>query len=185
MSDLYGDIMEKSKYLEIGQIVNTHGIKGEVRVKPWCDAPSDLTGLEAVYSDGGNTEYAVTSARVHKNVVVMKLVGIDTVEQAQKLRNKVLLARREDFSLPEGRYFVADLLGMEVVDDASGVSYGRLTDVLQYGAADVYEVTGEASVKILIPATDDTVISRDFESGEISVRLPDGLLDSQQGGKAE
>lgn len=177
--------MEKSNYLEIGQIVSTHGIKGEVRVKPWCDTPFDLTEFETVYSDKGKTEYSVGSARVHKNVVVMKLDGIDTIEQAQKLRNKVLLAKREDFSLPEGRYFVSDLLGMEIVDNDNGELYGKLTDVLQYGAADIYEVSGENSAKLLIPAIDDIIINRDFENGKIFVRLPDGLLDTAYGGKPQ
>lgn len=177
--------MEKSRYLEIGQIVNTHGIKGEVRVKPWCDSPFDLEGLETVYSDGGKTQFTVISARVHKNVVVVKLDGIDDIEQAQKLRNKILLADRGDFELPEGRYFVADLLGMEIVDNDSGRVYGKLTDVLQYGAADVYEVSGEDGVKILIPAIDGVVLSRDFEQGRMLVKLPDGLLDTAYGGKSE
>lgn len=172
--------MVKNEYLEIGRIVSTHGIKGEVRVQPWCDSPDELTRFETLYikDTAGRRAVGILSARVHKNVVVMKLDGVDTVEQAQKLRDKILLAARADFGLPEGRYFVADLLSMEIVDCRSGEIYGRLTDVLQYGAADVYEVTGQGGSKLLIPAIDGVIEKRDFDSGKIYVDLPEGLVEA-------
>ena len=109
----------RKPFLECGKIVSTHGIAGEVRVQPWCDSPQDLEGIRTLYFDRGATPVGVLRARAHKNVVLLKLEGVDTVEAAQALRGRVLWAAREDIPLEEGEYFVQDLLGMEVFDASS------------------------------------------------------------------
>lgn len=165
------------EYLEIGQIVTTHGIKGEVRVKPWCDSSEILTCFEKLYFDKGKTEAVIENARVHKNIVIMKLAGIEDMNSAAALRNRILYVKREDFPLPEGTYFVADLLGLEVKDKDSGKTYGKLTDVLKTGANDIYEVTQDSGRKIYIPKIPETDVEIDFNNSFISVRMLKGLID--------
>jgi len=169
----------KKEYLEIGQIVTTHGIGGEVRVKPWCDSPEVLCAFEKLYFDGGGTEVSVERSRIHKNVVVMKIKGIDTLEQAQTLRNRILFAHREDFELDEGIFFIQDLLGLSVVDADTGACYGTLCDVTQTGANDVYHVRGEDGTTVLIPAIADVIIETDIDAGRMTIRPLKGLFDNE------
>lgn len=169
----------KKQYLEIGQIVTTHGIAGEVRVKPWCDSPELLCEFDCLYFDGGEKETRVERARVHKNVVVMKLKGVDTMDDALKLRNKVLFADRDEFELEEGTYFIQDLLGLEVIDADSGKRYGRIVDVTQTGANDVYHVKGENGKELLVPAIADVVLETDVEGGRMVIRPLKGLFDDE------
>ena len=105
----------KQLYLEAGQIVSTHGIRGEVKVLPWADGPEFLTLFDRVYLKG--REYAVESARVQKTCVLLKLQGVDTVEAAQALRDTVVQVNREDVELEEGTYFIADLIGLRVLGE--------------------------------------------------------------------
>ena len=122
--------MGVKKYLEAGKIVSVFGIKGEIKVQPWCDGPEFLCGFDTLYYKSG-TPVEIERSRVAKNIVVMKVKGVDTVEEAQKLRNRVLYIDRDDVELDEGCYFVQDLIGLEVVDADSGESYGKITDVRQ------------------------------------------------------
>ena len=123
--------MAKKAFLETGRIVTTHGIHGEVKVEPWCDTPAMLAALERVYLDEqGQQELKVEQGAVYKRMVLLKLAGFDTIEQAQTLRGQVLFLNREDLDLPDGSYFVQDLLGCRVVDaDRPALSYGRLVQV--------------------------------------------------------
>lgn len=171
--------MAQENYLEIGQIVTTHGVRGEVRVKPWCDSSDVLLDFTTLYFDKGQKPIDILEARVHKNVVILKIDGVDTMEEAQKLRNKILYAARDDFELPEGTYFIADLLGSEIVDNKTGEIYGKLTDVLQYGASDVYEITNENKKVILIPAIPDVVEKTDLENNRIYINMMEGLIDNE------
>ena len=110
----------KKKFLEIGKIVTTHGVMGEVKVYPWCDTPDFLTGFSTLYFHKGKDPVAVQQARVHKNMVLLKLQGTDTLEAAQALRNQILYADRADMPLEEGEYFIQDLIGLTVVDADTG-----------------------------------------------------------------
>ena len=167
----------KKAFLEVGQIVSTHGIAGEVRVNPWCDTPDFLTGFETLYFHKGKEEVVVEKARVHKNIVVMKLQGTDSVEDAQKLRNQILYASRTDMPLEEGEYFIQDLIGLKVVDADSGEEYGVLNDVSQTGANDVYHISNPGKREKLIPAIKDVVIETDLENGVMKIRPLKGLFD--------
>ncbi len=167
----------KQRFLETGKIVTTHGLKGEVKIYPWCDSPEDLLDFEVLYLQQGKRQLAVEQMRLQKNMVLAKFEGVDTVEDAQKLRNQVVYLDREELELPEGVYFVQDLLGLTVVDADSGKTYGRLTDVLQTGANDVYEVTPEEGAPALIPAIPDVIVKIDLEGGELAIRPLAGLFD--------
>lgn len=169
----------KKQFLEIGQIVTTHGIAGEVRVKPWCDSPDLLCEFDRLFFDGGKQEILIERARVHKNVVVMKLEGVDTMDDAAKLRNKILFAARDDFELDEGTYFIQDLLGLEVFDADTGTRYGEISDVTQTGANDVYHIRGENGKEVLIPAIADVVLETDVENGRMVIRPLKGLFDDE------
>ena len=106
----------KSPFLEAGRIVGTHGVRGELRVEPWCDSARFLTGFSEFYWDGGREKVKVVSSRPHKNLLLLKLEGVDTVEAGDALRGRVLYLARADAKLPQGRFFVQDLLGLSAVD---------------------------------------------------------------------
>lgn len=171
--------MAKKAFLETGRIVTTHGIHGEVKVEPWCDTPAMLAALERVYLDEqGQQELKVEQGAVYKRMVLLKLAGFDTIEQAQTLRGQVLFLNREDLDLPDGSYFVQDLLGCRVVDaDRPALSYGRLVQVTQTGANDVYLLRDETGRERLVPAIPDVVIEIDLDQEQIKIRPLKGLFD--------
>ncbi|MGN0624169.1 MAG: ribosome maturation factor RimM [Oscillospiraceae bacterium] len=164
------------RYLEIGKIVSVFGIKGEVKVQPWCDSPEFLCEFDTLYYKSG-TPVNVVRSRVQKNIVVMKIEGVDTVEEAQKLRNRVLYMDREDVELEEGAYFVQDLISMKVVDADSGEEYGVITDVTETGANDVYHVRSSEGKMYYIPAIPDVVKETDIENGVMKIKPLEGLMD--------
>lgn len=165
----------KEGFLEVGQIVNTHGLRGEVRVTPWMDAPEDFCDLEAVYTPEG-AELTIQTARLHKGSILATFDGIDSIEAAEVLKNTVLSVPREALGeLPDGVYFVADLIGLTVRDESC--EYGKISDVLQNGGADIYVVERSGQKDLLIPVHPDIVKSVDVASGVVTVALPEGLLE--------
>ena len=169
-------MIDKSKLLEIGKIVTIFGIKGEVKVQPWCDDPALLCELDTLYWKSG-TPVKVERARVQKNMVVMKLEGTDTPEDAQKLRNHVLHMSRDDVELEEGSYFIADLIGLTVRDTATGEVYGTLSDVTETGANDVYHIKTADGRLLLVPAIPDVIDRVDIAGGVMEITPLDGLFD--------
>ena len=137
----------KKQFLEVGRIVGTHGIRGELRVDPWCDSPDFLSGFKKLYFDEGKTSLK-SKARPHKNIVLLRLEGVETIDDAEKLRGKVLYIDRDDARLPEGKNFVQDLIGCRVVDaDDASKEYGEIADVFKTGANDVYTVKNPSSAE--------------------------------------
>jgi len=167
----------KKQFLEIGKIVNKHGLNGTVKVMPWCDSPDFLCEFETLYRGKLHVPVEIEHAAVQKNMVLMKLKGVDTPEAADALRNAVLYMDRNDVELDDDTYFIQDLIGMAVVDADTGAQYGILTDVLQTGANDVYEVTAEDGRKLLVPVIPDVVKDVDFEADVIRIRPLEGLFD--------
>ncbi len=165
------------KYLEIGKIVSVQGLKGEIRVEPWCDSPDFLCEFDTLYFDKGKTPLEVERSRQQKNIVIMKIKGTDTVEQAQTLRNKILYMDRDDVELEEGAYFVQDLIGLTVIDNDSGRDYGKICEVSFTGANDVYHIKDKDGVVRLIPAIPDVVISTDIGEGVMKIHVLEGLFD--------
>ena len=166
----------KKQYLEAGKIVTTHGIKGEVKIMPYCDSAELLAEFDRLFIGKNHDEIIVERARVQKNMVIAKLEGINTPEEAEKLRNKILFMHRDDLELDDDTYFIQDLIGMEVKDADSDVLYGKISDVMQTGANDVYVVRGEER-EYLVPAIADVVISTDLDSNIMTIRPLDGLFD--------
>ena len=166
------------QYLEIGKIVGTHGLKGELRVDPWCDSPQFLCQFKTLYLTKGSTKLEVKS-RPHKNIAIVKVKGIDTIEDADKLRNKILYMNRDDAKLAEGEYFIQDLMGMEVKDVDNGKVYGILTDVIKTGANDVYQVTDNNKKDYLIPVIDEVVINISLDENKVYIRPLKGIFDDE------
>lgn len=164
------------QFLEIGKIVSVFGIKGEVKVQPWCDSPDFLCEFDILYRKSGDL-VEIEHSRVAKNIVVMKIKGVDTVEDAQKMRNHILYMDRNDVELEEGSFFVQDLIGLEVSDADSGEVYGKLTDVSETGANDVYHVETAEGKLLLVPAIPDVVVETDIEGGIMKIRPLEGLFD--------
>ena len=165
----------KKEYLEAGKIVTTHGIRGEVKIMPYTDTPELLCEFDRLFIGKDKAELYIERARVAKNMVIAKIEGVDTVEAAEKYRNKVLFMHRDDLELDEDTYFIQDLIDMEVKDVDSGFVYGKITDVLQNGANDVYVIKGDR--EYLVPAIPDVVISTDIDSNIMLIRPLEGLFD--------
>ncbi len=164
------------QFLEIGKIVSVFGIKGEVKVQPWCDSGEFLCEFDTLYRKSGDV-VEIEHSRVAKNVVVMKIKGVDTVEDAQKMRNHILYMDRNDVELEEGSYFVQDLIGLSVVDADDGRAYGKLTDVSETGANDVYHIETAEGKLLLVPAIPEVVVETDIEGGIMKIRPLDGLFE--------
>lgn len=164
-------------YLEAGQVVGTHGVRGELRVQPMGDGPSFLTQFRTLYLDGGRTPMRVRSVRAHKNIAIVSLDGVNTIDDAERLRGRILFFARADAQLPPGRYFIVDLIGLNVTDADTGRRYGVLTDVLKTGANDVYEVTDDAGTPHLMPAVPSMVIATDIDGGTMRIRPIAGIFD--------
>ena len=167
------------KYLEAGKIVGTHGIRGELRVQPWADSGEFLAGFRTLYFGKGEKRLDILSSRPHKNIVIMKISGVDTIEAADALRGRVLYIDRADAHLPEGRYFIQDLIGCRVVDCDSGEEYGEITDVSSTGVNDVYHVKTPAGEERLIPAVDSVLAGTDIEAGEVRIHAMKGMFDDE------
>lgn len=165
----------KKQFLEVGRIVGTHGIRGELRVDPWCDSPDFLSGFKKLYFDEGKTSLK-SKARPHKNILLLRLEGVETIDDAEKLRGKVLYIDRDDARLPEGKNFVQDLIGCRVVDaDDASKEYGEIADVFKTGANDVYTVKNPSG-EFLVPVIDEVVVDKDIDGGVVRIRPMKGLF---------
>lgn len=166
------------EFLEVGKIVGTHGIRGEVRVDPWCDSPAFLAQFKELYLKNGQEKIKV-ACRPHKNIVLIKIKDVETIEQAEMMRGQVLYINRKDVKLPKGQHFVQDLIGCKVVDADNGTEYGKLTEVFKTGANDVYTVKAPDGKDYLVPVIDDVVIEKNVEDGIILIRPMKGLFDDE------
>ena len=168
------------EFLEVGQIVGTHGIHGEMRLNPWADSPEFLKQFKTLYYDkNGEKSVKVLAARPHGNVVILKLDGIETVEAASAMRNRVLYIRRADAKLAEGSYFIEELIGCKVIDaDDENISYGTLTDVSETGANDVWHIDRNGT-EYLIPAIPDVVVNVDVANNTVVIRPLKGIFDDE------
>lgn len=167
------------KFLEAGRIVSTHGLRGEVRLEPWCDTPQFLTGFKKLYLDSGKSVLEVSRARVAGDMVLVKFSGVDDLVAAEKLRRRVVYIDRRDADLPEGARFEQDIIGLSVVDAATGRVYGTVSKVLHTGANDVYCVALPSGGQELIPATDEVISGIDDEKGVMFITPIKGLFDDE------
>ena len=166
-----------TKYLKIGQIVNTFGIKGMVKIKPFTDDIRRFDRLKKVYIKKNNVEeYEIEEVKYHKDMVLIKFKGVENPEQANLLRNYYLLVNREEEEpLEEGRYYIVDMIGIEVYTD-EGKLLGILDDIFNTGSNDVYVVKDELGKQTLLPAIKEVIKSVDIENKKMIVHLIPGLV---------
>ena len=167
----------KKAYLECGKIINTHGVIGAVKIDPWCDSPEVLASLKTVYflKNGEYSQVKLIKASVFKRFVLATLEGINDIDEAARLKETVIYAAREDLPLEDGDYFIADLIGLPVIDADSGTVYGTLAGVINTGASDIYEIDTENGQKMM-PAVEEFVKNVDTEKG-IFVSVIPGMFD--------
>ena len=160
--------------LEIGQIVNTFGIKGFVKVNPFTDDITRFEELKKIYIK--NEQYEIEEVKYHKNMVLLKIKGIDKIEDAESLRNMYIeIDRADGRKLEENEYYIVDLIGLEVYSD-DGKKLGILDDVYNTGSNDIYVVKDELGKQILLPAIKDVIKNIDLNEKKMTVHLLEGLL---------
>lgn len=166
-------------YVEIGKIINTHGVRGHVKVMPFTDYPERFRKMKSVFlqkRNGNVTEYAIEEVKYVKNTVLLKLKGIEDMDAAQLLKDSLLVVERKDaVKLPKDTYYIFDLIDCKVYEQEAYL--GVVTDVLETGSNDVYVVKDENGKELLIPALGWVVLSVDIANKKIQVQLPKGLRD--------
>lgn len=165
------------QYLEIGKINNTHGLNGEIKMAMWCDDIDYIKQLKTVYlDDEGKKALTLLSARQQKNVAILKLAEVTDIDAAEQLKGKVLYCNRDDAVIDEGTHYLADIIGCYVVDVDTEEEYGKIVDVLNYGASDIYDVESWDK-HTLVPAIDDIVKEIDTEYQVVRIKPMKGLFD--------
>lgn len=165
------------QFLEAGRIVGTHGLQGELRIDPWCDSADFLDGFKILYWNKGAEKLEVVTSRIHKTQLLLRLKGIDSIEQGDVLRGKIIYINRSDAKLEKGRYFMQDLIGMDVYDADTCIYYGKLTEIMRTGANDVYQITSEDKKDYLIPAIPDVIIDVNITNSKMQIRPMRGIFD--------
>ena len=162
--------------LEVGRIVNTHGLRGEVKVVPWTDSADVFEDIDTLYLPDGRS-LSVRGIKYQKANIILKFAEINHIDEAEKLKNKIVSAKRESLGeLPEGVHYIADIIGLEVKDE-DGNKIGVVSDVFPTGANDVYEVKREGEKPLLLPVIDSVVKNIDIEGKTVTVHILEGLLD--------
>jgi len=169
----------KQNFLECGRVINKRGINGELKLECYCDSPASIKNVKVLYTDNeGKTALNVISLKEYKGFIYLKLEGIDCAEKADELRGQVIYISREDVSIDDNRDFIADLIGLEVRDCDSGIVYGKISDVLNFGASDIYVVKNGKN-EYMLPAVDDIIVEKNLDS-HILVKPIHGIFDEAE-----
>jgi len=166
------------KYLEAGKVNNTHALNGYIKFDPWFNSPETAAGIGTFYMKVRD-EYqplTVEKCSVHQNILLMKFKGYDDFDSAVRLKNKILYCDREDVIIDEGSHFIADMIGLKIIDADTGIIYGVLKDVVNYGASDIYEIENDDGKMLYMPAVSEFVVKVDLDSG-IYVCPIEGMLE--------
>lgn len=166
------------EFLEIGQIVNTFGIKGMVKIKPFTDDITRFDDLKKVYVETNKSkkQYEIEEVKYHKDMVLIKFKGIDKIEDAELLRNSYLkVDRKDEPELEEGTYYIVDLIGLDVYSD-EGDLLGKLDDIFNTGSSDIYVVKNQLGKQLLLPAISDVIKEINLEQKKIVVHILKGLI---------
>ena len=166
------------EYFEIGQIVKTSGLKGVVKVKPFTDDITKFNNFKTIYIEIKKElkEFEIENVRFSKNMIFLKLKGIDTIEDAENYRNLYLKVKRDkEEKLEEGSYYIVDIIGCRVFSEENE-NLGKVDDVFSTGSNDVYVIKSDDGKQILIPAIKDVIKKVDIQNKEIIVHLIEGLI---------
>ena len=164
----------KDDLLEIGKIVNTHGIRGEVKIQPWCDEPELFDELEYLFIEG--EKYNIVRNRFHKTCQIVQLENVNSID-AERFKNQIVYVNRDALELPEGRYYIADIEGL-TVKEQNGRILGVVDEIIKTGSNDVYSLKDTFNKKpVLIPVIEGVVLETNIDGGYIVVKLPKGLID--------
>lgn len=166
--------------LEVGKIINTHGLRGEVKVVTWTDYPEVFEEIEYVWvrKKTGDERLDIKNIKYQKNNIILKLEQINSIEEAEKYKNLILLADREQLPpLPDGMHYIVDLIGLDVCDEENGKKIGVIADVFNTGANDVYDVKRDGKKNLLLPVIDECVKNIDIENNRVTVHIMEGLDD--------
>lgn len=169
----------KKQFLEAGKIVGTKGLKGELMVECWCDKPEIISNQKTIYMNSEHEKYNVIKARTHKKSAIILLENIDSIEEADKYRGKIIYIDRNSIELKNGQYFIQDLLGIKVYDSDTNKEYGKITDVFKTGANDVYQITDDNGINYLIPVIDDVIIKMDLNKEILIIKPLKGIFDNE------
>lgn len=165
----------KDDLLEIGKIVNTHGIRGEVKIQPWCDEPELFDELEYLFIEG--EKYNIVRNRFHKTCQIVQLENVNSIDDAERFKNKIVYINRDALELPEGRYYIADIEEL-TVKEQNGRILGVVDEIIKTGSNDVYSLKDTFNKKpVLIPVIEGVVLETNIDGGYIVVKLPKGLID--------
>ncbi len=169
----------KNQFLECGKVINKRGINGELKLECYCDSPESLKGVKTLYGDSkGEISYVVNSVKGYKGFIYLKLDGISTAEDADLMRGKILYVSRDDIELDDDGFFIADLIGLDVKDAQTGAVYGKVKDILNYGASDIY-VINDGNKDYMLPAVDGIIEKIVIESCILVNPIP-GIFDEAE-----
>ncbi len=176
-------LIKMIQYLEVGKIVNTHGVRGEVKAIPLTDDPRRFDKLKQIYISDVISEnmkkYDIESVKYHKSFVILKMKEVSDIDSAQKLKEQFIIIDRKDaVKLPKDTFFMCDLIDLEVFDE-KGDKIGTVKEILKTGSNDVYVIEDENKNEILIPALKSVVMEISLENKKITVSLPQGLIDDE------
>ena len=167
------------QFIETGRIVGTHGVRGEMRLEVWADSPAFLSGMKRLYlSEQGDKQISLLAARPHKNICILKVKGVDTIEEAEKYRGKVVYINRDDKKLEKGRYYIQDLIGCKVFHHETEKELGYICEVTQTGANDVWHIKSGEN-EYLIPVIPDVVRMVDVEKEMVRIVPLRGIFEDE------
>ena len=169
----------KNRYLECAKVINKRGIGGELKAECYCDSPSALKKAKVLYTDScANESHTVVSIKEYKGFLYIKLADINGPDEADMMRGKILYADRNEITVDDGRIFIADLVGLDVIDADTGKNYGKIENVENYGASDIYLIRGNGKLYML-PAVDGIIVEQNLDS-HVLVRPIDGIFDDAE-----
>lgn len=168
----------KKAFLEAGRIINTHGIRGEIKFEHWCDSPNALKKVKTLYLDSNGTKpLHISSSREHNRFLLIQFEEINDLDTASAYKQRILYVSRDDIPLPNGSVFVDDLIGLPVYNADTNAFYGKITDVFNRGAGDIYEITNDKQT-YLFPAVPEFLVNVDTDD-KITILPPKGLFDDE------
>ena len=158
---------EQNNYLECGKIINTHGVRGNLKIESWCDSIDVFCSLKCIYiqKKTGLVKYDIVSATEHKKCALVKLEGVDDLDSAMLLKNKIVYADRDMIPVEEGSVFIADMIGLDVYRSTNGEKLGVLVDIFESVASDIYVIKTDDGREVLVPGVDEFIDEIDIQKG--------------------